>query len=127
MSCILVARDLQRLDLPCVAAGCVVLACGILLLVPKLGLLGAAVSALGGAAVQCIIRGTLLQVCAGVQIVSRQFIASAVFGVFSISIIAFFSFYPNLSYLLALCSFLLLIPLVPMVSRIDISTLRGLL
>ncbi len=56
MATVLLVFDLQRFDLPCLTAGCLTLVIGLLLLIPPLGIAGAALAALCGAITQCVAR-----------------------------------------------------------------------
>jgi O-antigen/teichoic acid export membrane protein len=56
MATVLVVFDLQRFDLPCLTIGCLTLLIGLLLLIPPLGIAGAALAALCGAITQCVAR-----------------------------------------------------------------------
>jgi len=87
MSCALLARNLQRLELPCLAVGCAVLLVSIAVLAPRYGITGAGMAVLAGTIAQFLLRERLLRRQGGIVLARGELAGPALGGLAALLIV----------------------------------------
>jgi O-antigen/teichoic acid export membrane protein len=127
MATVLLVFDLQRFDLPCLTAGCLALVVGLLVLIPALGIAGAALAALCGAMTQCVVRILIIHNKIGFSIRFRDLNGPLLAGVSMIAAMYLAAGTPVLVVPIGLVAYVAVLRLSRSMSSNDINSVKLLL